>query len=127
MKALIIAEPWIGRVLACEKTWEVRSRDTRVRGRIGLIRKGSGTVVGVAELVGRLPKLPISKLRANTARHGVRAEEIGDDFKWDTAWVLDRARPLSAPVPYPHPAGAVIWVNLDPKVTAIVEERMKDA
>jgi hypothetical protein len=57
MKGLIIKEPWISLILSRKKTRELRSRDTRVRGRIALIRKGSGTVIGVAELVGTLPKL----------------------------------------------------------------------
>jgi hypothetical protein len=54
MKGLIIKEPWISLILSRKKTWELRSRDTRVRGRIALIRKGSGTVIGVAELVRHL-------------------------------------------------------------------------
>lgn len=48
MDALVIAEPWIGLILDGSKTWEMRSRATRKRGRIALIRKGSGQVVGVA-------------------------------------------------------------------------------
>jgi len=30
-------------------------------------------------------------------------------------------------VPYRHPYGAVIWVNLDPDVAAMVEEQIRDA
>lgn len=52
MKALIIDEPWISRMLDGSKTWEMRSRSTENRGRFALIRKGSGQVVGVAELAG---------------------------------------------------------------------------
>ena len=51
MKGLIIREPWIGMILAGRKTWEMRSRQTPYRGRIGLIRKGTGMVVGIAEIV----------------------------------------------------------------------------
>jgi len=42
MKGLIIKEPWISLILSRKKTWELRSRDTRVRGRIALIRKDRG-------------------------------------------------------------------------------------
>src|SRR5437764_6388146 len=112
MKGLIIAEPWISLIVSGEKTWEMRSRNTLVRGRIGLIRKGSKAVVGVAELVDTLPRLSVSTLRSNPARHRVPIGEIGDDFKWRTAWVLEHARALAAAVPYEHPAGAVIWVAL---------------
>jgi hypothetical protein len=29
------------------------------------------------------------------------------------AWVLKDARELRKPIPYRHPAGAIIWVDLD--------------
>jgi hypothetical protein len=120
MKGLIIAEPWISLILAGRKTREMRSRNTRVRGRIALIRKGSKTVVGVAELVDTLPSLPLSTIRSNHRKHRVPVGQIGDDFKWTTAWVLEHARPLAKPVPYKHPAGAVIWVAVDRRVPGMV-------
>jgi hypothetical protein len=43
-----------------------------------------------------------------------QAEAFSDG--WRTPWVLRDARPLSAPVPYKHPYGAVIWVNLENNV-----------
>jgi hypothetical protein len=43
MKGLVIDEPWISLIISGEKTWEMRSRNTVVRGRIALIRKGSKT------------------------------------------------------------------------------------
>jgi hypothetical protein len=124
VKGLIIDEPWVSMIMAGEKTWEMRSRDTKVRGRIALIRKGSKTVVGVADLVGTALKLSRSDLRANVAKHQVRASGADENSKYDTAWVLERARPLPHPVPYRHPAGAVIWVNLDPDVATTVEQQL---
>ena len=124
MKGLIIAEPWVSMIVAREKTWEMRSRDTKIRGRIALIRKGSKTVVGVADLVFTVPKLAHSDLRANVVRHQVPVDEIDHNFKYDTAWVLECARPLPQPVPYRHPTGAVIWVKLDPDVAATIEQQL---
>ena len=118
MKGLIIDEPWINLIISGEKTWEMRSRNTLVRGRIALIRKGSKMVIGVADLVSTLPKLSQSELKANVGKHRVPETEISRDFKHSIAWVMQRAQPLREPVPYRHPAGAVIWVNLDPEVTA---------
>ena len=46
MKGLIIDEPWISLIVSGQKTWEMRPRDTQVRGRIGLIRKKSKAVIG---------------------------------------------------------------------------------
>jgi ASCH domain len=91
-KGLIIDEPWISLIVTGEKTWEARSRNTNMRGRIGLIGKGAKTVIGLADLIDTLPKLPRSQLRASFAKHRVPASEIDEDFKWSTAWVLQRAR-----------------------------------
>jgi hypothetical protein len=124
LKGLVIGEPWIGLIIAGKKTWEMRSCNTAVRGRVALIRKGSKAIIGVADLVGTLPKLSLSDLRANIVKHQVPEDRIGDDFKHSTAWVLERAQPLREPVPYRHPPGAVIWVNLDPWVSAMVEQQL---
>ena len=61
MKGLIIDEPWIGFILSGRKTWEMRSRNTQIRGRIGLIRKGSKMVVGVADLVDTVRDLSLRR------------------------------------------------------------------
>jgi hypothetical protein len=121
LKGLIIDEPWIGYILSGRKTWEMRSRNNAVRGRIALIRKGSS---GVADLIGAVPKLSRSALKANVAKHQVPETEIDGEFKWNTAWVLEHARQLSKPVPYRHPLGAVTWVNLDQDVVATVEQQL---
>jgi ASCH domain len=127
MKGLIIDEPWLGMIIAGKKTWEMRSKNTLIRGRIALIRKGSKAVIGVADLVGTVPKLSRSELQASVAKHQVPESEIEKGFKHNTAWVLERARPLHQPVPYCHPAGAVIWVNLDPQIAAAIDGELADA
>jgi hypothetical protein len=53
-RGLIIDQPWIGKILRGEKTWEMRSTRTSIRGPIALIEKGSGTVVGVASILSSL-------------------------------------------------------------------------
>ena len=126
MKGLIIDEPWVSMIVAGKKTWEMRSRNTAVRGRIALIRKRSKTVIGVADLVGTKLKLSRPERNANVDKHQVSESEIGEQFKYSTAWVLERARPLRQPVPYRHPAGAVIWVNLDPVVAADIKQQVVD-
>jgi hypothetical protein len=126
VKGLVIDESWVSLIVAGEKTWEMRSRNTHVRGCIALIKKGSKTVIGVADLVGTLPKLSQSELKASVAKHRVPAYEIGEGFKHSTAWLFERARPLRKPVPFRYPVGAVIWVNLDPKVTAAIARQLAD-
>ena len=70
-KGLIIREPWIDMILSGEKTWEMRSSNTTFRGWFGLIRQGTGTVAGVAELLSVSGPLTVSELRANIDRHRV--------------------------------------------------------
>ena len=124
MKGLVIDEPWISLIVSGQKTWEMRSRNTLVRGPIALIRKGSKTVIGTADLVRTLPKLSPSELKESVDNHRVPESEIGEDFKYTTAWVLECRRLLREPVPYRHPPGAVIWVNLASEVTTMIERRL---
>jgi hypothetical protein len=79
VKGLIIDEPWIGYIICGTKTWEMRSRNTVIRGRIALIRKGSKAVIGVAELVETLPKLSVSDLKASFEKHRVPESDIGEN------------------------------------------------
>ncbi|WP_144259502.1 ASCH domain-containing protein [Methylocystis sp. ATCC 49242] len=124
MKALIIDEPWITEVLTGRKTWEMRKTACRLRGRIALIRKGSGQVVGTAEVIDTLPPLDTPEAYAAAEdRHRIPPHRQATAFAdgWRHPWVLRNARPLATPVPYEHPQGAVIWVTLAPAVSAKVE------
>jgi hypothetical protein len=112
---LIIDTPWIDLILDGQKTWEMRSRRTTRRGLIGLIRKGSGQVVGAANLTAVHGPLVREELSANFDRHRVSAEVVqaGGLDHHRVAWELRDACRLSGAVPYHHPPGAVIWVVLD--------------
>jgi hypothetical protein len=119
MKGLIIREPWIGMILDGNKTWELRTQHTTMRGEIALIRKGTGQIVGVADLVDSLPQLDQQGLADSVQFHGVLPSEQAGAIAngWLFPWLIVNARRLSSPVPYLHPSGAVTWVNLDPGVT----------
>ena len=119
MKGLIIREPWIGMILDGSKTWELRTQRTTMRGEIALIRKGTGQIIGVADLVDSLPPLDPQGLADSVQFHGVPPSEHASAIAngWLFPWLIVNARPLSSPVPYLHPSGAVTWVNLDPGVS----------
>lgn len=121
-KGLVIDAPPIDRILDGIKNWEMRSTTTKVRGRVALIRKGSGTVVGTAEIVDCVGPLTADQMLQNHERHRIDAARIrsGEVAKWKYAWVLANVRRLPESVPYVHPSGAVIWVNLEPDVGAKV-------
>jgi hypothetical protein len=118
-KALIIDEPWISKILRGEKDWEMRSIQTKHRGLFGLIRKGSGQVVGIANLINVSGKYSNDGLALNIAHHHVGPEIYENpDYKWRYAWEMADVKLLDEPVAYIHKNGAVTWVTLD---TAAVE------
>lgn len=121
MKALVVDEPWISLILAGEKTWEMRSTHTNVRGRIALIRKGSGTVVGLADVTDSIGPFDEIAWRAHHARHRIPVEQYPETARWNIAWQLENVRPLAKPVPYTHPNGAVIWINLSEQEAASLQ------
>jgi hypothetical protein len=113
-RGLIIDQPWIGKILRGEKTWEMRSTRTSIRGPVALIEKGSGTVVGVASILDSLGPLSLQDISENLKAHRVGPEiYTQSDYKWNHAWALGEVIPLADPVKYHHKPGAVIWVELD--------------
>ncbi len=118
-RGLIIADPWIGHILDGRKDWEMRSQATSVRGWFGLIRKGSGTVVGLARLVDCGRALDEAEMIANFGHHRIPVDMIrrGEVAKWIVPWKLADVIPLAYHIPYEHKSGAVTWVTLSPDVS----------
>lgn len=113
-KGLIIREPWISMILDGMKTWELRSSSTAHRGRVALIASGTATVLGEVNLVGARGPLTRDDLANNVSRHQVERDWETQDMPYKAvhAWILERPVRYASPVPYIHPKGAVIWVNL---------------
>lgn len=118
-RGLIIDTPWIDHILEGRKDWEMRSQATSMRGWIGLIRKGSGQVVGLARLVDCGKALTKDEMIANEAHHRIPPRMIhsGEVAKWCVPWKLTDIRPLAKPIPYKHKSGPVIWVTLSDDVS----------
>jgi hypothetical protein len=113
-RALLIRHPWIDMILAGQKTWEIRGSRTMIRGSIGLIPSRSGTVAGVCDVIDCIGPLSAEVFRKNAAMAGMTPGEATlGHYRNTYAWVLANPRRFTEPVPYRHPSGAVIWVNLD--------------
>lgn len=114
LSGLVIRREPLQRILRGEKTWEMRSKQVHKRGPIALIEKGSGLVVGVANLVDCKGPLNDEEMLANQDKHRIEPERLhaGEVAKWRTAWLLEGVQPLPNPIPYQHPSGAVTWVSL---------------
>jgi hypothetical protein len=117
-RGLIIADPWIGYILDGRKTWEMRSQATSVRGWLALIRKGSGTIVGLARLVECGKALDQAEMLAACHHHCIPESMIrrGEVSKWVVPWKMADVCPLTQPVSYKHLSGAVTWVTLTSEV-----------
>ena len=110
MKCLIVQKKWLDKILDEGKTWEMRSTKTKVRGQIGLIEAGSGKIVGEAFLSGCFNS-PVLKTEYFIKYHKIEDLTLLD--RWPYAWTLIGSKRYSKPIPYTHPRGAVIWVNVD--------------
>lgn len=112
MRGLIIHSEPINDILAGRKKWEIRGSKTHIRGTIGLIEKGTGTVVGVCELVGCVGPLSLAAMRRHVNKHRIpiaRLRSREGHYKTIYAWVLRNAHRLKRPVPYEHKSGVIIW------------------
>ena len=108
-RGLIIRKEWLHEIFHNGKVWEMRSMSTNMRGRIALIEGGSGLIVGQCELVDSF-EVTASEAASNFNKH--RVADLSLLTKWRFAWVIKNVNPYETPVPYKHPKGAVIWVNL---------------
>ena len=125
LRALLIRHPWIDMILDGKKTWEIRGSRTLMRGRVALLASGSGTVVGVCDLVDCVGPITAEAFRTNAKKAGMRPSEATLGYYRQTyAWVQKNARRLERPVPYQHPPGAIIWVKLDPAVQRKVRKQL---
>jgi predicted kinase len=126
MRALLIHSPHIEKILDGRKTWEIRSARTNIREQVGLIRSGSGSIIGVCDVVDCIGPLTEDQFRKNARRAGMKPSEasLGYDDK-TFAWVLANPQYLKAPVSYKHPTGAIIWVKLDAQVEKAVQRAVK--
>jgi hypothetical protein len=124
---LVIRPRWIELILQGKKTWEMRSQPTRIRGPIGLIRQGSGLVVGTARLSDCRPALTRDDYMRYGEKHAVPESMLDEVLanRWVFPWVLSDVYRLPKPVPYDHKSGAVIFVTLGTSVVA--EIAMQDS
>lgn len=127
-RGLIIDIPWIDHILEGRKDWEMRAQPTAIRGWIGLIRKGSGKVVGLAKLVECGNALGTDAMIEAFDHHRIPEHMIrsGEVAKWVVPWKLADVRPLAQPVPDDHKNGAVIWVTLFEGVARQLEDALAD-
>ncbi|TGB02913.1 ASCH domain-containing protein [Halobacillus salinus] len=113
MKGLLIKSPWIDLILNARKTWEIRGSNTKKRGKIALIKSGSGMVFGEVNIKDS-KELSLEEYQVSREFHGIDSEYSSElPYKKTYAWVLEEPKLYEEPIPYKHPMGAVIWVDLE--------------
>lgn len=108
-KGLIIQQQWLSLIFYDSKTWEMRTKPTKIRGTIQLIAAKTGYIVGQVDLIDS----PLTKIQADNYffdLHKIKDTSLLE--KWCYPWILQNPIKYDTPIPYKHPAGAVIWVNL---------------
>lgn len=111
MKALIIKQPWIDLILEGKKDWEIRDRNSHIRGEIALIQSGTGMIVGTATLKDS-KKLTFEEYQQAGSHHCIPHVEE-PPYRNIHAWIFEQPQRLPQPIPYIHPKGAIIWVNVN--------------
>jgi len=75
-KGLIIKSPYIDRILAGTKTWEMRSKHTKQRGQVALIKQGTGQIVGLARLIDSKGPLSHQEKLETIDKHQISKERL---------------------------------------------------
>ena len=105
---LVVKKRWLDKILAGQKTWEIRQGPTAKRGWIHFAQSGStGKLMGRARLVG-CHRVSRSSFEQKVSHHCV---DSWDDVTYKTpyAWVLEDAERFERPFDYNHKRGAVIF------------------
>jgi hypothetical protein len=108
---LVIDKPWIRKILAGTKTWEIRSKTNSRSGRIALCEKG-GPIVATA-VIGPSISIAAGDFDTHFDKHQVPPADLrafyGDRPVY--AWPLSDVKKLDPPIRYKHPGGGS-WVKL---------------
>ncbi|WP_158743642.1 ASCH domain-containing protein [Acidisphaera sp. L21] len=110
--ALILAQPWAGLVVSGVKRWELRSTACHKRERVGIIAKGSGTVIGSVVITGSFGPMTTDQLDTTEDMHRVSCELRQLKPRWRHAWHFADPVRFDVPQPYRHPNGAQSWIKL---------------
>ena len=105
---LVVKRRWLDKILAGQKTWEIRGGPTAKRGWIHFAQSGTtGKLMGRARLVG-CHRVSRSSFEQNVSHHCV---DSWDDVKYKKpyAWVLEDAERFERPFDYEYKKGAVIF------------------
>lgn len=91
MRCLFVKPPFAGYIVDGVKLIEYRTRETYIRGRVGIIESGTGTIIGTVDIFDCYfnPRFQIYE------------------------WYLHNPKRFATPVPFERKRGAMVWIDLD--------------
>lgn len=114
-RGLIVRDPYASQLLNGQKIWEIRGKPTQIRGKVVIVKAGTGQAFGTANLVRVLGPVELEDLlgaqelpedeREDLRRHGL-------PYRKTYAYVFTNPLWFERPISYQHPSGAVTWVRL---------------
>ena len=108
IKGLIIKEDYLQRFFNNNKTAEVRSQDTKIRGKILLCCSKKHEIWGEAELY---DVLRVLQCEYETYTHLHKSNDF-DGYPVNYLWLMKNIKKYPKPKSYQHKPGCVIWINL---------------
>lgn len=118
VRGLVIMTDPLEKILTGQKTMELRGRHNRQLGKVALIRKSSGHIYGVADIVESVGPMDMNEFRARINEHGVQSSRLQEVFDkgWTIGWRMANVKRLRYPVPYVHKG--MSQVKLDDEAVA---------
>ena len=105
-KVLTLKEPWMTMILSGEKTMELRSTRTNIRGTIYLAQSKTQYIFGKVDIVDCLGPFSDEVFELNKQYH--RYHKV-KPYNNTYGWVLSNAFSFCDPILFKRPPGAVIW------------------
>jgi predicted transcriptional regulator len=115
MKCLKVKDEFAKLIIEGVKDWEIRTRNTNIRGFIAIGSTKSKKVIGYAKLVNSFPTSVSNLKRVN---HHHRANEFLDAYGQGReelfVWILES--PMKEEQPYPYSFSTGSWCVADPSL-----------
>ncbi len=105
---LLLKKKWLDAILENNKTWEIRGRNTNIRGKIYLGRKDK--IYGETFIVKSF-NVDINELKRNSNLH--RIENLSS-IKYNTpfVWELENTKKYKNPIKFCRKKGQIVWCKL---------------
>ena len=107
--ALLLHEKWLNKILNEGKTWEIRGRNTNIRGKIYLAFKDH--IYGETTIIDSFP-VTRQQLQDNIDKHHVDDLSI-IKYKTPHIWKLQNSIKYQQRLKLPRKCGQVVWVKVD--------------